>query len=286
MNPRCPLCDHRETRLRFAKAGVPYYCCRGCRFTFARPDVNANFPAGLEQYEPAYLEYLQERPEDRRNFDDLWRWLSRARRLEETRVLDVGCGSGKLVRYLRDRSVQAYGTEPCRALYDRFLAREPSLFSDTPAGELTAVWPPSSFDLITAIDVIEHVEDPKRFLESLAHLVREGGPVCLTTPDVGSILARLSGQRWHHYNRYHLSLFSRRTLSAAAARHGLHLVRFSRRGRLVGGTYLFRYVRDFVIRGSRRAAPPAWLRRALLPVNLLDTMCLTFVKGPSAKACA
>ena len=63
-------------------------------------------------------------------------------------------------------------------------------------------------------------------------LLRKGGLLLISTPDVGSVFARLSGKRWHYYNEYHLSYFSRITIRRLAAEAGLREVGFTRLPRL------------------------------------------------------
>ncbi len=272
----CPLCGCHEARQRFTKECLVYARCPGCELTFSRPVENANFQSELDDFEPAYLQYLRESPEDRRNFDALFAWLSRVRPLQGASALDVGCGSGKLVGYLRRRGLSVLGLEPADVLYDHFLADEPETFGRSFA-EVEAISGRRHFDVITALDVIEHVERPATFLADIASRLSDGGIACVSTPDAGSVLARLAGKRWHHYNQYHLCLFRRSTIESAAARAGLSPVAFARRGRIRSAGYVTRYLRDFVTRGGGPRLP-GWLDGAVFPLNLFDTMYVCFSK--------
>ncbi len=280
MSAICPLCGRRDARKSFVKASIPYARCPGCDLVFSQGPGNANFHDDLEAYEAAYLQYLGESPEDERNFDALCRWLSRFRELRGACLLDVGCGSGKLVRHLRRHDVVAWGLDPAGVLYDRFLAREPEVFARSFA-EVEALSGRQRFDVITALDVLEHVEQPATFLGDIAARLADGGIACLSTPDTGSVLARVAGKRWHHYNPYHLCLFSRRTLESAAARSGMSPVAFVRRGRIRSAGYVTRYLGDFVFRrGASRL--PGWMDAAVFPINLFDTMHVVFRKDAAA----
>src|SRR6202166_1082233 len=95
----CPLCGcERPTRL-FVKEEVPYYSCPGCEFCYAKPVGNPNFPEDLEGFESAYLQYLDADSADEKNHAYLCSWMARYGNLKGRTLLDVGCGSGKLVRY-------------------------------------------------------------------------------------------------------------------------------------------------------------------------------------------
>ncbi len=269
----CRACRAAGPVALFVKEGIPHYRCRACRLVFSRPAVNANFQERLDEFEPAYLQYLEEGPEDRANFEALWAHLTRVGMTQRSRLLDVGCGSGKLVRWLRGRSLDASGLEPNGALFARFLAGDPWFSRGTVEDAIGG-----PFDVITALDVLEHVEDPGTFLAGAASLLRPGGILHLSTPDAGSLLPRVMGRRWHHFNPYHLALFSRRSLDAAAARHGLTTVSFNRRGRLRSIGYIAQYVRDFIPE-ARWLRLPARLQSVTVPLNVFDTMHVSLRRG-------
>ena len=189
--------------------------------------------------------------------------------IEGKRLLDVGAGSGKFVRYLRRHRVDACGIEPSRALFDRFLSGDTAFrcvtIDDATRGAA------GSFAIVTAFDVIEHVPDPVAFLRGIATALEPGGLFFLSTPDVDSLTAKIFGRRWHFYHPYHVTYFGPRTIARAAAVHGLQLLdcRYRSRRRSVG--YMIRYVAEFI--GGVEA--PSWASlfdRWSMPINLFDTM--------------
>ncbi len=276
----CGICGGTDTTELFCKEGIPYFSCRSCGFRFARPARNPNLANRLEDYEPAYLQYLQPDRADRANFDALYDWVTRFAPLPHVALLDAGCGSGKLVRYLRARGVDARGVEPSAALYDRFLSGNDFFVH----GTLDSLRESSTegFDVITALDVVEHVEDPSALLADAAALLSPGGILLVSTPDVASWPARLLGRRWHYYNPYHLSYFDERSLMRCAAPLGLDLVERTRRGRRRSVGYLLRYLWNFVLRRNS----PSFLEHldALwVPINLFDViyLCLRKTRNPA-----
>jgi 2-polyprenyl-3-methyl-5-hydroxy-6-metoxy-1,4-benzoquinol methylase len=269
---RCPVCRGSRAVPLFAKEGIDYWSCPDCAFRFATPDRNPNLTNTLDEYEDAYLQYLSPDPADAVNFDALYRWMTSVTPIAGKRLLDVGAGSGKLVRDLRRRGVDAHGIEPSHVLFDRFLGGE-AAFTCASLDEMGAGTPP--FPVVTAFDVIEHVADPVAFLERVAATLAPGGVFFLSTPDVESLTARLFGRRWHFYYPYHLSYFGARTLARTAAAAGLRAVTSNHRGRRRSVGYMIRYAAEFI--GG--AAAPAWAGRFdgwYLPVNLFDTMYVAF----------
>jgi 2-polyprenyl-3-methyl-5-hydroxy-6-metoxy-1,4-benzoquinol methylase len=270
---RCPLCGSNRAARLFTKRQTDYWGCGVCTFRFATPDVNPNLTTALEGYEDAYLQYLAPDVSDAANFDVLSQWMAGFAPLEGRRLLDVGAGSGKLVRFLRGRGVDAYGIEPSRPLFDRFLAGD-TAFRCATLGELHAS-DPRTFDIVAAFDVIEHVPDPPEFLRAVTKFLEPGGMFFASTPDVESLTARLFGRRWHFYYSYHLSYLGPRTIARAAAPPGLRLLDVRHRGRLRSAAYMIRYAAE-MIGGTQAPRWARWFDGWYIPVNLFDTMYVAF----------
>jgi 2-polyprenyl-3-methyl-5-hydroxy-6-metoxy-1,4-benzoquinol methylase len=273
ISPPCPLCRSSRVEPSFKRDDIPYFTCAICSFRFSRPAHNANFENTLDEYEDAYLQYLRPDPVDTANFTALYAWMELFRPLAGATILDVGCGSGKLVRFLRSRGLNACGLEASRVLYDHFLAREAGFYQNLV--EDFGVDPPRCFDVVMAFDVLEHVAEPVSFIRQLARLLPTAGHLFVSTPDVRSVAARLFGRHWHYYDRYHLSYFSRRTLEQAAANEGFQLLGFSHLGRKKSAGYLVRYLFDFII-GRRAPSLVTALDSVCVPMNLFDNMYLAF----------
>jgi 2-polyprenyl-3-methyl-5-hydroxy-6-metoxy-1,4-benzoquinol methylase len=265
----CPLCRSRGTARLFTKQQTDYWKCSRCRFRFATPAVDPNLATTLDGYEQAYLQYLAPGAGDAANFASLHRWMEHHTPLAGKRLLDVGAGSGKLVRFLRSRGLDAQGVEPSRALFDRFLASD-AAFTCATLDELGSAIA-GAFDVVTAFDVIEHVREPVGFLRAVSAALRPGGVFFASTPDVESLPAKVFGRRWHFYHAYHLSYFEPRTFAQAAASQGLRLCDWCHRGRVRSAGYVLRYAMEFVA----AASAPAWAHRldwCHVPINLFDTL--------------
>jgi len=73
-------------------------------------------------------------------------------------------------------------------------------------------FPDNSFDVILASHLIEHLNDPKTFLEETYRILKPNGVIFITTPDISGFQSRLFGSRWRSAIFDHLYLFSRHTL--------------------------------------------------------------------------
>ena len=139
-------------------------------------------------------------------------------------MLDVGCGDGVFLSSV-SHEWSKRGLEPSAS--GTTLARTKNL--DVTQATLDAVPERYNADLISALDVIEHVIDPHHFVESFKRHLRPGGVVLLLTGDADSYSAKVAGPRWS-YLRWcgHISVFSRSGLRKLLQQHGFEIVTWSR----------------------------------------------------------
>jgi 2-polyprenyl-3-methyl-5-hydroxy-6-metoxy-1,4-benzoquinol methylase len=109
------------------------------------------------------------------------------------RWLDVGCGAGTLLEAARGRGWEVIGTEVAERAAQ---ALRPKGF-DVRSGELGQLeLPEAEFDVVSMLEVIEHVPDVSALLAASRRLLRPGGALYVTTPHGRGISARLLGTKW------------------------------------------------------------------------------------------
>lgn len=105
--------------------------------------------------------------------------------LEGKRVLDAGCGGGVLTEALARRGALVQGLDASDAVVRiaRQHARDNSLEIEYSAGQLEefAAQNPDCFDVLTCMELLEHVPDPGELLQTCARLLRPGGDLILST---------------------------------------------------------------------------------------------------------
>jgi len=84
---------------------------------------------------------------------------------------------------------------------------------------LTADLPPASFDLVAAIEVIEHVAEDRRFVEKAFDLLKPGGTLYLTTPN-GTAIPKTNPDHVRHYQAGELEVLLCSRFPRAAVKHG------------------------------------------------------------------
>jgi len=136
------------------------------------------------------------------------------------RVLEVGCGSGNTLAYLKERGaahtcgieLDPQVAEEARGRVDHLLVGD--------IDQIKLPYEPGTFDCIIFGDVLEHLRDPWGALEKLTAFLRPGGVVLASIPNVrfyGVSLRLLLLGRWDYreegiLDRTHLRFFTRRSM--------------------------------------------------------------------------
>ncbi len=105
--------------------------------------------------------------------------------LEGKRVLDVGCGGGILSEAMAARGAEVTGIDMGEAPLEvaRLHLLESGLevdYRQVPVEELAAEQP-ARFDVVTCMEMLEHVPDPASVVRACHALVKPGGTVCFST---------------------------------------------------------------------------------------------------------
>lgn len=178
-------------------------------------------------------------------------------------VLDVGCGGGLLAEGMARRGAIVTGIDlaPEALAVARLHALESGVEVEyrQEAADSMAAASPAGFDLVTCLEMLEHVPDPSAIVASLARLVRPGGHVICSTINrnaksfavaiVGAeYLLRLLPAGTHQYGRLirpsELARWARRAGLELADLAGLDYDPFSRRAR-VSADVSVNYLADF-----------------------------------------
>ena len=113
-------------------------------------------------------------------------WINSLRPLSNQQVLDIGCGGGILADSMARTGAQVLGVDlSTKALQVAQLhaleAQTPNVTYEEISAEALAVRQPSSFDVVTCMEMLEHVPDPASIVRACAILVKPGGWVFFST---------------------------------------------------------------------------------------------------------
>ncbi|MFC1536423.1 methyltransferase domain-containing protein [Pseudomonadota bacterium] len=176
---------------------------------------------GSDGLNEGYSDYaLQERPL-RATFKRFLKQMHQ-RGMTGGSLLEVGCGFGYLLSEARPYFDRRVGTDFSSGAVNRTKA----VADDVYLGGVDAVPDAEKFDCIVAVEVIEHVYDPNRFMAQLAARLKPGGWLVMATPDMGSWWRRVLGSHWPSFKLpEHVTYYDQYTLAELFNRNGFDSVR-------------------------------------------------------------
>lgn len=201
------------------------------------------------------------------------------------RLLDVGCAMGFFLVAAQRRGWEVAGVDI--SAHAANYARE-TLGLDARAGMLEdAGFEPKSCDVLTMWDVIEHVPSPVDTLRTCAGLLAEGGLIALSTPDIGSRVAKFTGPRWMGYKlaEEHLYYFSRRTMALSLERAGFEILETRSTGKDISLDFFAKRLALYAgpaSKAAERGLAVTGLGTRTAYVNPRDIMFMIARKRPSA----
>jgi 2-polyprenyl-3-methyl-5-hydroxy-6-metoxy-1,4-benzoquinol methylase len=213
----CPVCGRRDADSFLDKGALRLVRCRTCGMVRQDP-VAGEFTSG-RYYEQAGEAYYLSPAKLESDYADVRfeRELRLFRRYcAGGAVLDVGCSSGAFLYQLDRRFPGAYdrlGTDVSSAPLNHAASQGvPVAAGSFPELDLGG----KAFDAVTFWAVLEHLPDPRRFLERAAAVLKAGGLCFVLVPNLGSLAVRWLGARYRYIYPPHLNYFTASTLRRLA----------------------------------------------------------------------
>lgn len=231
--------DFAITNDQYGKT-LPLYECQNCTFTYAfpLPDNILSLYENLE--DELYVDSLEPRFKEMKHLMEMGlNFHPKAKR-----VLDVGAGVGLLVKAAKEKNLEAVGIEPSKWL----VSQSKKLFDiDLIEGIVpNKVLDNEKFDLIFAVDVIEHLSEPIDFLKTLKSYLNKDGVILIATPDSGSFLAKKLGAKWWHYRIAHIGYFNNKSMELAVTEADLKIEKFGRQNWYLPFGYLLQRLSKYL----------------------------------------
>lgn len=227
MNPKCHICSH-EARFLLTKDGFDEYLCQNCSLSFVYPQPEAEWlktevyslESGYQRNKTVDLSIEREN----KRYGRVLNYMAEGR--PGGTLLDVGCSSGQVMYWARNRGLKPKGVEINKRTADMAAKNGFEVYN----GFLeNAPFEKNSFDLIFLGDIIEHVNDPREFLKEVVSFLKPRGLVVISTPNVNCFWSKLTFQFYKLFKipwtsatpPYHLFQFSFENLNMLTSEFGL-----------------------------------------------------------------
>ncbi len=224
---KCPICESEGIFLMKAKNTHGSHCisdeqfslveCKECGLVFINPRPTEK--EVLKYYNFNY--YSSENKIKSKKIEKLllnhWPFFSKKRVInkfrKKGRILDIGCGNGDFLNSLLNDKWKIYGVEPNPIGYD--LANHKILNNNIFNNKLLdCQFHDNYFDVITMWHVFEHIYYPKKELQEIRRILKNGGIFILTMPNVKSIGFKIAKQHWFHLDApRHLFHYDAKTIT-------------------------------------------------------------------------
>jgi 2-polyprenyl-3-methyl-5-hydroxy-6-metoxy-1,4-benzoquinol methylase len=192
---------------------------------------------------------------------------------KEGSLLDVGAGSGIFVESARLHGYDAVGIEPSAWLQNKAKEhRLPVVKGTFPHQECKG-----PYDIITIIDVIEHVDNPVGMLQDAYTSLKKDGVIVVITPDVNSLVARVLGYKWWHFRIAHIGYFNKKTLHKALITAGFVKVRAQSAKWYFSLDYLVARVNTY-LPSFLKIPVLSFFSKITVPLNLFDSVYFIYKK--------
>lgn len=215
----CPVCKE-EAYFKFIQdyknkwGEWSLYQCSKCEVQFWLPfkNLGRNWYGNESRdgYEIAYLNREIGKPKIFRGYHKQF-LKSFPKNVKNTKVLDLGCGTGDFIADLQKRGCEVWGVDfnknainyakECFGLENIFLM---------PCDEFFQLSNLPKFDIITCFEIIEHLDNPLEFIREAGRLLKPEGIIVLSTPSRERLLVNLP--KWD-FPPNHLTRWNKKAIS-------------------------------------------------------------------------
>lgn len=246
MNMICPLCQYKsEMKIKSNVNGSNILLCPNCTLEFMYPQTsdeelskiysNQNYPTcnfdnGIEENPMTLMK--------RKTFNGILKKILPY--CSNGNLLDIGCSSGLLLEEAKLFGFEPYGIEISE--YASGIAKKRMGNDRIHNGILeTSNFNKNFFNVITMIDVIEHVRNPIEILKNVKNILNStgGGYILITTPDTDSIIKKIMRKKWIYYHQEHLFYFNKLSIKKLCDICGYKLVYYSSLKKIMRLDYMY-----------------------------------------------
>lgn len=222
----CISCSNKKFRKITNIKGRNIFICGSCGLAFVSPIPRVGRILGTINKVSGtfYKEYVKEK-----KYYDVYfgEKLEEIKKIKSTGfLLDVGCGPGTFLKLAQEGGFKVSGVELSNEAVSFCKKEGLNVYHGTiNSNKLRS----KRFDIITAFQLLEHVQKPDKFLNGIYRRLKPNGIILLTTPDREGIAPRILGKHWFgYYNLEHNYYFTITSLKNLINKAGFNTLTYKR----------------------------------------------------------
>ena len=228
----CPACLGARAQLDQKRNGTQLLICEACHMRFSFP---MQHPGQAWYEQSAIYEEVEWNVPSLSKLASRWEFQQALKFMDPKAggVFDVGCGRGDFLALAKDRGFEVAGTDLNKALLK--VAKVSFGIDSTYSGSFEAYLdnhPHTQYGTVTAFEVMEHLPNPREFVEQCYSILKQGGRLNLSVPGYN---------RWPHWVNnevdlppHHLTLWSEKGLETLFMQAGFKDIRVIRKPLILG----------------------------------------------------
>jgi len=223
MQKDCSVCLKGENAI-LEDVDLKLNRCKSCKHVFKTVEKTDEEKYKDEYFSDEHKNWFSN--PDYKLFNFISHEISKMKKKTPLKVLDIGCGKGDLLKYLKknDDTLELYGLDLSHNTSEGVHFIQGDILKDEIEGK---------FDVVCNIAVLEHVNSPHLFIEKISKLLNPGGMLvivtdndCATMYRVARMLRKLGFSTAYDrmYMLHHLQCFSHRSLRMLLENHGFEII--------------------------------------------------------------
>lgn len=280
----CPNCSS-TVNFWDKKGQYDIYSCTNCKLVFVYPLPNPESVYGEDYFSGAkagfgYVDYDKDKEPMIPVFNKYLDLFSKFGK-NKGELFDIGAATGFFMNLARMRGYNVLGVEMSKHAVE--IAEKKGL--KVYEGDLMSLnLKEDSFDVVTMLDVLEHMTDPLGELIEVKRILKKGGLLVVNSPNGESFLAKILKSKWHLVlPPEHLFYFSPKNLTEYLERNGFTLLYSG----TIGKRFTFQYIFKMLYKWQKikiwnylsEVFSKGLLSKLFIPINLYDNFFVILIKN-------
>jgi 2-polyprenyl-3-methyl-5-hydroxy-6-metoxy-1,4-benzoquinol methylase len=279
----CPNCKN-ESSVWGKKNSYSLFSCNSCGLVFVSPLPDPTSVYNEDYFTGAsggfgYVDYDADKEPMVPTFNKYIDLLAKYGKPNGS-LFDIGAATGFFIKIAQKRGYSVSGVE----MSDHAAGEARRAGLDVKSGDMMSLKLPSeAFDVVTMLDVLEHMTDPFAELLETKRILKNNGLLVVNAPNGQSFLAKVLKTKWHLVlPPEHLFYFSPKNLSMFMESHGFKTVYSG----TIGKRFTFQYIFKMLYKWQKLAIwnwmsnlfSKGLLSKLYIPINLHDNLFVIFIK--------